>query len=151
MILKQHGRGGGATSLAMSVVLTLLTLSLQLSPPGASAPNASERPPRTRASPPRLVQATAASKRDVFNSPNWPALLEQLNRLPTFTVANERGQPLQARANTCSVLPATSVLAPEAIPSHTHARLRSMSRRQATRSRSSTATWKLPRRSLSRL
>eukprot|EP00962_Isochrysis_galbana_P032336 scaffold10600_cov107-Isochrysis_galbana.AAC.3 len=87
----------------MAATLALLTLSLRLPQLGASAPNALERlkPRPMRAPPPRLVEAPQASKHEIFNSPNWPALFEQLNRLPTFTVANERGQPLQARGNTC--------------------------------------------------
>jgi hypothetical protein len=114
-------------------LLALLTLSLRLSPPGASAPNASERlkPLAKHVPPPRLVEAAQASKHETFNSPNWPALAEQLNRLPTFTVANERGQPLQARGSTCSVLPRNlgqRSRGVQAIRSHTNARLRSANR-----------------------
>jgi len=71
--------------------MPLLSVTLLLTPPGA--PNASGRfkPLPERLSPPTMQTAPAK----LFDAPNWPALHEQLNRLPTFTVANERGQPLQ--------------------------------------------------------
>ena len=76
----------------MIAIMPLLPLALIFGH-SSGAPNAFGRPKPLpeRVSPPATMAAPSA----LFDSPNWPALAKQLNRLPTFTVANERGQPLQ--------------------------------------------------------
>ena len=54
--------------------------------------------PRPRLDASRSEEPTDGSKTALFESPQWPALLSSLNRLPSFTVANERGQPLEYEA-----------------------------------------------------
>ena len=80
---------GGGRALAFAS-LAALVAGLRVTP--------STRAPRPRLDASRSEEPTDGSKTALFESPQWPALLSSLNRLPSFTVANERGQPLEYEA-----------------------------------------------------